>query len=243
MSNLRVSLKAHKKRETPGATPCRGRCYRQRNALSALLLGGMLVSAVLLLPPQAVAEKTASATLTLKTRVTAATCNLTRNGIIPAGIQVVPLPGVTPGEVTRAGEMDWHGHIVPLNLGLRCSVLPEPDVYMSLVITPAQTDADYTRAMAIASVKSDGSAGPDLLIVNTDRNNIPVPSNSMLSTDIGKCDNAEWRCVNMNATGTGPSEWRLPLGVRVFIPDGAGRAGMLTPGTWHADVTLNIAYQ
>lgn len=237
MSNLMVSLKAHKKRETPGATPRRG-----RHALSTLLLGGVLATTALLLPGQPVVAKEASATLTLKTRLTAATCNLTRNGLTPVGIQVVPLPVVNPGEVTRAGAGDWLGDIVPLNLGVRCSVAPETGVGMSLVITPLQTDADHTGAAAIASKKSDGKAGPDLLIVNTDNSNVPVSFNPQLATDGQSCSNSGQDCVTLNATG-GVSDWRLPLGVRVLIPAGAKRADMLTPGTWQAAVTLNVAYQ
>lgn len=237
MSNLMVSLKAHKKRETPGATPRRG-----RHALSTLLLGGALATTALLLPGQPVVAKEASATLTLKTRLTAATCNLTRNGLTPVGIQVVPLPVVNPGEVTRAGDGEWVGDIVPLNLGGRCSVAPEAGVGMSLVITPLQTDTDHTGAAAIASTKSDGKAGPDLLIVNTDNSNVPVSFNPQLVTDGQPCSHSGQDCVKLNATG-GVSDWRLPLGVRVLIPAGAKRADMLAPGTWQAAVTLNVAYQ
>ncbi|ECF2138783.1 hypothetical protein EZ821_05740 [Salmonella enterica subsp. enterica serovar Adelaide] len=186
--------------------------------------------------------KEASATLTLKTRLTAATCNLTRNGLTPVGIQVVPLPVVNPGEVTRAGDGEWVGDIVPLNLGVRCSVAPEAGVGMSLVITPLQTDTDHTGAAAIASTKSDGKAGPDLLIVNTDNSNVPVSFNPQLVTDGQPCSHSGQDCVKLNATG-GVSDWRLPLGVRVLIPAGAKRADMLAPGTWQAAVTLNVAYQ
>ncbi|ECW2673462.1 type 1 fimbrial protein [Salmonella enterica] len=237
MSNLMVSLKAHKKRETPGATPRRG-----RHALSTLLLGGALATTALLLPGQPVVAKEASATLTLKTRLTAATCNLTRNGLTPVGIQVVPLPVVNPGEVIRAGSGEWLGDIVPLNLGVRCSVAPETGVGMSLVITPSQTDTDHTGAAAIASTKSDGKAGPDLLIVNTDNSNVPVSFNPQLATAGRPCSNSGQDCVTLNKTG-GVSDWRLPLGVRVLIPAGDKRADMLAPGTWQAAVTLNVAYQ
>lgn len=238
MSNLMVSLKAHKKRETPGATPRRG-----RHALSTLLLGGALATTALLLPGQPVVAKEASATLTLKTRVTAATCNLTRNGLTPVGIQVVPLPVVNPGEVTRAGTGEWLGDIVPLNLGVRCSVAPEAGGGMSLVITALSgTDSAWTGVDSIKSKKSDGKAGPDLLIVNTDNSNFPVSFNPQLVTDGQPCSNSGQGCVTLHATG-GVSDWRLPLGVRVLIPPGDKRDDMLAPGTWQAAVTLNVAYQ
>ncbi|EJC0214388.1 type 1 fimbrial protein [Salmonella enterica] len=238
MSNLMMSLKAHKK----GRHPERHRA-RARNALSTLLLSGVLATTALLLPGQAVAAKEASTTLTLKTRVTKATCNLTRNGLTPVGIQVIPLPSVNPGEVDHAGSGEWLGDIVPLNLGVRCSVVPEAGVGMSLVITPSQTDADYTGAAAIASTKSDGKAGPDLLIVNMDNSNAPVSFNPELATDGQSCSHSGQDCVKLNTTGAGASDWRLPLGVRVLIPVGSKRTDMLTPGTWQAAVTLNVAYQ
>ncbi|EMY1531183.1 hypothetical protein AAEU76_004979 [Salmonella enterica subsp. enterica serovar Wedding] len=237
MSSLMVLLKAHKKRRHPERHRTGG-----HGALSTLLLSGALATAatVIFLPGQALAAQVASTTLTLKTRVTHATCNLTRNGITPAGVQVVPLPVVNPGEVSQSGE--WLGDIVPLNLGVRCSVAPETGVGMSLVITPSQTDADYNGA-AIASTKSDGKNGPDLLIVNTGSSNVPVSFNPELVTDSQSCSHSGQDCVTLSATGAGASDWRLPLGVRVFIPAGNKRTDMLTPGTWQAAITLNVAYQ
>ncbi|ENO2909808.1 hypothetical protein ACBC38_004175 [Salmonella enterica] len=114
---------------------------------------------------------------------------------------------------------------------------------MSLVITALSgTDSAWTGVDSIKSKKSDGKAGPDLLIVNTDNSNFPVSFNPQLVTDGQPCSNSGQGCVTLHATG-GVSDWRLPLGVRVLIPPGDKRDDMLAPGTWQAAVTLNVAYQ
>lgn len=188
-----------------------------------------------------------SVTLTLKTRYTKATCLFTRNGADATGVQVVTMPSVDPKTVSGSG--DWMGEVVPLNLGMRCQTLPEKDVGIALTVMPEHSDTSAGNNV-IASKKTTGNnvPGPDLLLVDTGKPDTAVTFSPGLAMPEGTCSGNKPAgtadCLQMSGTG---SDYRIPLGIRVFIPAEVNsefsRNEMLTPGTWTSVVTLNISYQ
>lgn len=221
-----------------------------RRAVHAVLLAGLLVSGgPALLVSQAVAAGTSETTLTLKTRYTKATCLFTRHGTGVTGTQEVIIPAVDLNVVSGAGGNEWNGEVVPLNLGIRCSALPETGVGISLTVSPENADTGAGENI-IASKKTTGIniAGPDLLLVDTGNPVTRVTFSPGLALPGGKCSGdispGSGNCLEMSGNG---SDYRIPLGVRVFIPatggSGLSRAEMLTPGAWTSVVTLNISYQ
>lgn len=203
-----------------------------------------------LLPlPQSVAGES-SVTLTLKTRYTKATCLFTRNGADATGVQVVTMPSVDPKTVKGAGDGAWTGEVVPLNLGMRCPQSPEENVGIALTVTPEHRDTGAGDNI-IASKKTTGNdiPGPDLLLVDTGNGNTVVTTFSPGLALPGKsCTgnvvSGSGTCLQMSGN---PQDYRIPLGIRVFIPAEVNsefsRNEMLTPGTWTSVVTLNISYQ
>ncbi|AXC70047.1 hypothetical protein DOE63_32740 (plasmid) [Salmonella enterica subsp. diarizonae serovar 59:z10:-] len=202
-----------------------------------------------LLPLSQSVAGSASATLTLKTRYTKATCLFTRNGADATGVQVVTMPSVDPKTVNGAGAVDWMGEVVPLNLGMRCQTLPEKDVGIALTVMPEHRDTSAGNNV-IASKKTTGVnvPGPDLLLVDTGKPDTAVTFSPGLALPGKSCTGNKPAgtadCLQMSGTG---SDYRIPLGIRVFVPaegkSDFSRSEMLTPGTWTSVVTLNISYQ
>lgn len=213
-------------------------CLLRATVLAMGLMALMLGGAITLLIQQAMAAGTASTVLTLKSRVTHATCDiLTTNGL--GGVQLISLPVINP---TTVGNDEWQSTVTPLNIGVNCSSAPEDGVTLSMRIVPDITDTDYHTA-AIASTKFDGTAGPDLFLVDVDNSHQRVPFTPVLARSQADCDRypAQY-CLKMIPLPFSGS-YRLPLGVQMVIPVGAKRDEMLRPGLWQATINLDITYQ
>jgi hypothetical protein len=201
--------------------------------LVALMLGG----AITLLIQQAIAAGTASTILTLKSRVTRATCNiLTTDG------GVVQLPTISP---TTIGSGEWLSAVTPLNIGVNCSSEPESWLTLSMSVTPTYTrSGDYgsDNDKAIGSRRPENTAGPDLFLVDSDNGHQWVSFTPVLAKSQTDCDRYPGQsCVNM--TPLFPGNYRLPLGVQMVIPVGDIRNEMIAPGLWQATLNIDITYQ
>ncbi|EHG4037058.1 hypothetical protein J4198_000644 [Salmonella enterica] len=164
MSSLMQLLKARKKTNLSGER-------RSHNALCTIFLNGMLatVFAVIFPSGQAVAEGSATTSLSIKTIIGQGTCELTRNGALFSGLQVFPVP-----------NDNSRGKIHHLSLGLRCtgSALDLKRIYLK--ISSPQIYQDFRGGMIIGthrfgyagspygSIHDPSTLGPGILLVRDD---------------------------------------------------------------------------
>ncbi|EBS2926439.1 hypothetical protein DSF71_13665 [Salmonella enterica subsp. enterica serovar Hvittingfoss] len=137
-------------------------------------------------------------------------------------------------------ERELTGNVTDMYLVMGCRYLPEADTGVAMTIIPGAEAPD--RPGYIASIKDDGKAGPDLLLVDMDNGDSPVTFNPSLSWG-GGCTSVHAGQYCLHITRKTDDEYRIPLGVRVVIPEGSRRGEILTAGRWRATATLNISYQ
>ncbi|HEA0252142.1 TPA: type 1 fimbrial protein [Salmonella enterica] len=203
---------------------------------TSLTIALMSWGAVMLSTRQAVAAGTASTTLTLKTRVTRATCDIHT----PPG--VISLPTINPGDT---GGSEWRSTVTPLDIGVRCPSAPEEWVTLVMHIMPVAGSGSGDEEGVIVSRRLDNdSPGPDLFLTNRSDNDAFLKNDTVLARSDQDCQRfLSMSCLKMTKLSSNPDSYSLPVGVQMVIPVGDSRAGRLKPGVWQATATLTMTYQ
>lgn len=262
MSSLMQLLKARKKTNLSGER-------RSHNALCTIFLNGMLatVFAVIFASGQAVAEGSATTSLSIKTTVGQGTCELTRNGALFSGLQVLPVP-----------NDNSRGKIHHLSLGLRCtgSALNLKRIYLKISSPQIYVDP-YSQSFVIGthrfgyagnpyeSISDPSTLGPGILLVRDDAyqrgQSLYPPELYLLSEDLYRPSNDASDEMNILLMDTrSPENVHIHLGFILVdlkpefellfgtttnqeighAADFYGRLDM--PGPWQGEVTLDIIY-
>lgn len=203
---------------------------------TSLTMALMSWGAVMLSIQQAVAAGTATTTLTLKTRVIHATCDIHT----PQG--VVSLPTIKPDET---GENEWRSTVVPLDIGVRCPSAPEEWITLVMHIIPAAgSGSDYDERAIVSRRLDNDSPGPDLFLTNRSDHDNFLTNDTVLARSDQDCQRfLSMSCLKMTRLSSNPDSYSLPVGVQMVIPSGDSRPGRLIPGTWRATATLTMTYQ
>ncbi|EBH1516967.1 hypothetical protein CBX60_14875 [Salmonella enterica subsp. enterica serovar Pensacola] len=258
MSSLMQLLKARKKTNLSG-----GR--RSHNALCTIFLNGMLatVFAVIFPSGQAVAEGSATTSLSIKTIIGQGTCELTRNGALFSGLQVFPVP-----------NDNSLGKIHHLSLGLRCtgSALDLKHIYLKISSPQIYVDPYYYQGLVIGthrfgyagspyeSIRDPSTLGPGILLVRDDAyhrgQSLYRPELYLLSEDLynPSSDASNMDILLMDTRS--PENVHIHLGFILVdlkpeftiggtnqeIGHAADYGRLDMPGPWQGEVTLDVIY-
>ncbi|EGC1081137.1 hypothetical protein H8467_003212 [Salmonella enterica] len=197
MSSLMQLLKARKKTNLSGER-------RSHNALCTIFLNGMLatVFAVVFPSGQAVAEGSATTSLSIKTTIGQGTCELTRNGALFSGLQVLPVPNALTTSHTRP---------FPLNLGLRCTGSALNLKRILLKISSPQIYQDSLGEIVIGTRRTGyiGSPYNDALKMSGDDIIVPGPGILLLT----RRDNGQYVSIQS------PNPYLLSEKTEDVVPD------------------------